>query len=146
MRGRREKLAVNSDPAVADDRPGLAAYPYGSAPLVPTWGNGKSQILAGCAVLAAVAATVTRWPIALGGVDDWALRVLFPAMLAFVLAFAPRPRTRVARIARDLTVAALLAAIFAGQFVPVMIVCFPLLLAAAVVAGDIGRRPRSSAP
>jgi hypothetical protein len=146
MRGHREPLTVNSDPAVADDGPGLSAYPYGSAPLVPTWADGKSQVLAGCAVLGAAIATASRWPIALDTIDDWALRVLFPAMLAFVLAFAPRPRTRVGRIGRDLTVAALLAAIFAGRFVPVMIVCFPLLLATAVVAGEIGRKPRSSAP
>jgi hypothetical protein len=58
-----------------------------------------------------------------------------------VLAFAPPPRTRVSRIARDLTVAGLVAAVFAGPFIPVMIACFPVVLAIAVIAGEIGRKP-----
>jgi hypothetical protein len=132
---RQESTAADSDPR-AHAEIGVHSYPYGSKPLVPAWHDARSQLLAGCAVLAAAAATVGRWPIVLAAVDDWALRVLFPAMLAFVLAFAPRPRTRVGRIAHGLTVAALIVAIFAGRFVPVMIVCFPVLLAASVLAGD----------
>jgi hypothetical protein len=137
MSGHRQKsTTADSDPIQAQAELAAHAYPYGSGPLVPAWRDARSQLLAGCAVLAAAVATVSRWPIALAVVDDWALRVLFPAMLAFVLAFAPRPRTRVGRIARGLTVAALVAAIFAGRFVPVLIVCFPVLLAVSVVAGD----------
>ena len=43
-----------------------------------------------------------RSPIRLAEIDDVGLRVLFPAALAFVLAFAPAPGTRVGRIACDL--------------------------------------------
>jgi hypothetical protein len=141
MSGHRDRVSVDDGATAAAGGTDLSAYPYGSRPLVPAWGDGKSRVLAACAILAATAATAARWPLALAGVDDWALRILFPALLAFVLAFAPPPRTRVSRIARDLTVAGLAAAVFAGPFIPVMIACFPVVLAIAVIAGEIGRKP-----
>lgn len=97
--------------------------------------------MAAVAVLSANVATAAR-PFALATIDDWALRVLFPASLAVVLSFAPRPATLTGRIAKDLTVVAIVAAIFTGRFVPLMIACFPMVLALAVVLGEtsLGRR------
>ena len=112
-------------------------YPYGEQPLDYAWHDRKCQWLAVGAVLAAGVAT---WlgPLELAQVDDWALRVAFPALLAIVLAFAPRPTTLVGRIAKDLTVAGLVVAMFGGDRVPVMILCYPLLLALSVALGETG--------
>jgi hypothetical protein len=81
-----------------------------------------------------------RAPIEHREIDDVALRILFPAGLAFVLAFAPTPGTAVGRIARVLTVLALVAAMFAGDRVPLMLACFPLVLMASVLLDWAGRR------
>ena len=43
------------------------------------------------AVVAALAAIAAQWPIRLVDIDSVTLRVILPATLAFVLAFAPRP-------------------------------------------------------
>jgi hypothetical protein len=114
----------------------LNEYPYGERPLAIAWSDRKSQRQVFFAALLCTLATWMQWPVALARLDDWALRVLFPAMLAIVLALAPRPDTRVGRIAKDLTVLAILMAIFGGNRVPLMIACFPLVLAAAVLFGD----------
>ena len=114
------------------------AYPYGEQPLRYTWRDRRNRALAALAVLAVGVATWLRWPVALAQLDDWALRIAFPAALAIVLAFAPRPSTRIGRIAKDLTVVGLVVAIFGGDRVPAMIVLYPLLLAASVALGELG--------
>jgi hypothetical protein len=114
----------------------VSPYPYGEQPLHYAWNDAKCRWLAAAALLAAGVATWLRWPVALAQVDAWALRVAFPAALAIVLAFAPRPTTRVGRIAKDLTVVGLALAPFAGDRIPLLIVCYPLLLAASVVLGE----------
>ena len=108
------------------------AYPLPSTALRPSWGNRRSQILALVAVAACFAALGLRAPIKLADIDDIALRILLPAGLAFVLAFAPVPATAVGRTARDLTVLCLAAALFAGDRLPVMLACYPLVLMASV--------------
>jgi hypothetical protein len=111
-------------------------YPYGQQALAYSWRDRRNLVLALIAVLAAAVATWLRWPVALDGIDDWALRVAFPALLAVVLAFAPRATTRVGRIAKDLTVVGLAAAIFGGDRVPLLVLCYPLLLAVSVALGE----------
>jgi hypothetical protein len=120
------------------------AYPYGRDPLVPAWLDGRSQLMGASALVFAACATLQRWPIHLARLDDWALHVAFPAMLAFVLAFAPRPPTRVGRIAKDLTCIGLTGSMFVGEFAPVLIVGFPILLAVSV--GVDAWLPRRTAP
>ena len=80
------------------------AYPLPATALRPQWRDRRSQALAGLAVVACLAALALRAPIPLSAIDDVALRILLPAGLAFVLAFAPTPGTTVGRIARGLTV------------------------------------------
>lgn len=109
------------------------AYPLSANALRAQWRNRQSQALAAVAVVACLAALALRAPISLGEIDDIALRVLLPAGLAFVLAFAPTPGTRVGRIARVLTVLGLAGATFAGDRVPLLIACFPLVLVASVL-------------
>jgi len=116
------------------------AYPLPANALRAQWRDRQSQVLAALAVAACVAALALRAPISLGEIDDIALRVLLPAGLAFVLAFAPTPGTRVGRIARVLTVLGLAGAIFAGDRVPLLIACFPLTLMAAVLLDWTARR------
>lgn len=111
-----------------------ADYPYGSGRLVPDWGSAKARRLVLVSLLAAVAATWLAGPVALGTIDDVALRLWLPALLAIVLALAPEPRVRLGRIAKDMTVVSLLVAIAAGDLVPLMVACFPLVLAAAALA------------
>lgn len=108
------------------------AYPLPSTALRPSWGNRRSQILALLAVAACLSALGLRAPLRLAEIDDIALRVLLPAGLAFVLAFAPMPATVVGRTARDLTVLGLAASMFAGDRVPVMLACYPLVLMVCV--------------
>jgi hypothetical protein len=103
--------------------------------LVPSWGDRHSRRLAGLAVAAALLAVCLRLPIRPDMLDDVTLRIVFPAMLAFVLAFAPRPSTRVGRIAGDLTVLGLCTSLFAGNYVPVLLALYPLLLVAALAIG-----------
>ena len=109
------------------------SYPLPSAVLRPSWANRRSQAFALLAVAAFLAAIALRAPIRLDEVDDVVLRILLPAGLAFVLAFAPIPGTAVGRIARDLTVLGLAASIFAGTYLPVMLACYPLVLMASVL-------------
>ena len=120
----------------AQTQPGIGDYPYGSAPLSADWSSPHSRRLAALSVIAALVAIGLQLPLQLAAVDDIALRIAFPALLAFVLAFAPRPRTRVGRIARDLTVCGLCLSVFAGNAVPVMLALYPLVLVAAVVIGE----------
>ena len=108
------------------------AYPLPSAALRPSWGNRRSQILALSAVAAGLVALGLAVPIELAEIDDIALRILLPGGLAFVLAFAPMPATAVGRTARDLTVLGLAASMFAGDRVPLMLACYPLVLMVSV--------------
>ena len=116
--------------------PQTAEYPFSSRTLRPAWTSRRSATFAAMAIVAAVAALATRWPIRLVDIDSVMLRVVLPATLAFVLAFAPRPRSRVGRIARELTVLGLCAGMFAGDRLPLMLACYPLLLMVAVVLGE----------
>ncbi|HTV69549.1 MAG TPA: hypothetical protein VMF90_13525 [Rhizobiaceae bacterium] len=111
----------------------LASYPLRDGALQPAWRNRRSQILAAAAVAAAVLAIVLRSPFALSEIDDVTLRIVFPTALAFVLAFAPTPGTRVGRTARDLTVLGLCLAVFAGDLLPVMLASYPLVLMISVL-------------
>jgi hypothetical protein len=119
-----------------------AAYPFAGMPMVPQWSSGRARLQAVAAVLAVGAGLTIRWPIKLAEVDDVVLRIGFPAFLAFVLAFAPQPAGLLGRIAKDLTTASLISAVFAGHWLPLMIASFPLVLAAAVVLSEseLGRR------
>ena len=108
------------------------AYPLPSSALRPSWGNRRSQILALLAIAACLIALGLEAPIGLAEIDDVTLRILLPAGLAFVLAFAPTPATAVGRTARDLTVLGLAASMFAGDRVPLMLACYPLVLMASV--------------
>ena len=63
-------------------------YPYGTGRLAPDWGNRRAQALALAAIVAAVLAAVKRSPLALAAADELALGLVFPALLAIVLAFA----------------------------------------------------------
>ena len=110
-----------------------SSYPLPSSALRPGWTNRRSQVFAAIVVAACVVALGTRMPLRLAELDDVALRILLPAGLAFVLAFAPPPGTFVGRIARDLTVLGLGASMFAGDYVPVMLACYPMVLMASVV-------------
>ena len=112
-----------------------AAYPLPDRPLRAAWSDRRSQGLAFVSVAAAVAAIWLRSPVDLAGLDDVVLRVLFPACLAFVLAFAPAPATHVGRIARVLTVLGLAASVFAGDYLPVMLACYPVVLMLSVLLG-----------
>src|SRR4029079_9019648 len=114
------------------------AYPLPATALRPQWRNRHSQALAALSVAACLAALAIKAPIRLAEVDDLALRVLLPAGLAFVLAFAPGPGTGVGRIARDLTVLGLAAAMFAGDRAPLMLACYPLALMTSVLADWAG--------
>lgn len=109
------------------------AYPYGERRLEPAWGDGRAQTYVHAAALAALLAILWRWPLQLADLDDVALRHVFPALLAAVLALAPRPAIRLGRVARDLTVLTLIAATIAGDNVPLMIASFPVVLALAAL-------------
>jgi hypothetical protein len=109
------------------------SYPLPAAALRPSWANRRSQAFAAIAIAVCLAVIAARMPIRLDEVDDMVLRVLLPAGLAFVLAFSPVPGTSVGRIARELTVLGLAASMFAGDHVPLMLACYPLVLMASVV-------------
>ena len=121
------------------DAPRATEYPVSFRTLQPAWTSRRSAIFAALAVVAALAALATRWPIRLADIDSVTLRVVLPATLAFVLAFAPRPGSRVGRIARELTVLGLCTGMFAGDRLPLMLACYPLLLMTAVVLGESRR-------
>jgi hypothetical protein len=124
------------------------AYPLPSSQLRPSWKSRVSQVYAAVTIAACLAALVARAPIGIAEVDDVTLRILLPAGLAFVLSFAPTPGTAVGRIARGFTVVGLAAAMFAGNRVPVMLACYPLVLMTSVAidwAGPaLARRARAS--
>jgi hypothetical protein len=123
-----------------------SSYPLPSAALRPSWANRRSQAFAAIAVAACLAAIAARMPIRLAEIDDVALRIILPAGLAFVLALSPIPGTAVGRIARELTVLGLAASMFAGNYVPIMVACYPLILMASVViawAREVAARRRS---
>ena len=108
-------------------------YPYATGRLAPDWGNRRAQALALAAIVAAALAAAKRSSLALAAADELALFLVFPMLLAIVLAFAPRPATRLGQIAKDFTVVAMIASIFAGGLVPLMVGGFPLLLAASAL-------------
>jgi hypothetical protein len=120
------------------------SYPLPAAALRPSWTHRRSQAFAAIAIAVCLAVIAARMPIRLDEVDDMVLRVLLPAGLAFVLAFSPVPGTSVGRIARELTVLGLAASMFAGDHVPLMVACYPLVLMASVaiawVRDDRSRR------
>lgn len=111
------------------------AYPYSGNALTPAWSDRRLWLLASLPVLLALAAIILQWPLSLSNVDDVALRILLPAGLGFVLAFAPGPSTYVGRIARVGTVVGLAISVFAGDWMPLMLACYPLLLVLSVVLG-----------
>lgn len=114
------------------------AYPLPEAALLPTWRSRRSQLLGALAILAFGGALVLRWPMRLLDVDDVLLRHALPATLAFIMAFTPRSSTRVGRIAQDLTVLGLCVAVFAGDWLPLLLACYPVLLMIAVIIGELG--------
>jgi hypothetical protein len=119
-------VKLMSDP----NPPRAAECPFSSRALRPTWASRRSRTFAGLAVVAALAAFAAQWPIRLVDVDGITLRVALPATLAFVLSFAPRPASRVGRIARELTVLGLCAGMFAGDRLPMLLawlIRFPYL-------------------
>ncbi len=118
------------------------AYPYGSARLTPVWQNRKAQCLGAFAVVSALTALYLASPLMLSMIDEYVLRILFPAGLAFVLAFTPEAVTRVGRIAKVLTILGLCASLFAGPYIVVMLGAYPLILLIAVA---FGRHERPSA-
>lgn len=117
-------------------------YPYrAQVRLAPTWSSRRSQVIAAACLLCAWAATRVGGAPTLERLDDLTLRVLLPSAMAFVLAFAPRPSTRVGMIAVDLTIAGLLVASFAGSAALPMLIGYPILLAAAVALDHLSGRP-----
>lgn len=124
----------------------LRAYPMAVAPMRPRWASRSAQLLAVCPVLMAVLAAASRLPITVGEMDEVALRIGLPAALGFVLAFAPEPATRVGRIARVLTVLGLSVSVFAGDWQPLLLACYPLVLMVSVLTGWLLGRRQSGAP
>jgi hypothetical protein len=107
------------------------AYPYNSERIVLGW-KGRSQAFIGAALIAVLAATWNLTPLTISTVDNWVLRVIFPAVLAVVLALTPTSASRLSRIVKDLTVVSLIMAIFGGDFIPFMVASFPFVLAVSV--------------
>lgn len=114
------------------------AYPLPEAALLPTWRSRRSQGLGALAVAAFLLALGMRWPVRLADIDDALLRHALPATLAFVMAFAPTSSTPVGRVAQYLTVVGLSVAVFAGDWLPLMLACYPVVLVIAVVVGELG--------
>lgn len=115
--------------------PEAPAYPYGSAQLVPIWADRKAQFLGALSILSALLALYLANPLSLSLTDEYALRILFPAGLAFVLAFTPEAVTRVGKIAKVLTIIGLNASLFSGPYITVMLGAYPLVLLTAVAFG-----------
>lgn len=124
------------------------AYPLPEAALRPAWGSRRSQCLGVAAVAAFGIAVALRWPVRLVDVDDVVLRHGLPAALAFIMAFTPASSTRVGRIAQVLTALGLAVAVFAGDRLPLLLACYPLLLMTAVAIGELEqlRRDREQGP
>jgi hypothetical protein len=118
-----------------ESQPKPISYPYTNDALRPAWADRRSQLLAALSVCVGFVALWLRAPLQLQAFDGLVLRVVFPTMLGFVLAFAPAPRTHVGRIARVLTIIALALSPFTGDWLPLLLGCYPLLLMAAVVLG-----------
>lgn len=114
------------------------AYPLPEAALRPTWNSRRSRCLGALAIAAFLLAVGLRWPLRLIDIDDALLRHGLPAVLAFIMAFTPPSSTRVGRIAQDLTVLGLCVAVFAGDWLPLLLACYPILLMIAVVIGEFG--------
>lgn len=106
------------------------AYPYGASPLLPAWGSHKSWALAGLAVACSSAGawvgTLRGW-----APNEVALLAVLPGMLAFTLAFAPEPRTRLGTMAKDLLCLGTCAGALAGHHAHLLIVGVPALLGLA---------------
>jgi len=124
------------------------AYPLPETALRPTWASRRSQCLGALAIAAFVLALALRWPVRLIDIDDITLRHGLPASLAFIMAFTPPSSTPVGRIAQALTVLGLSVAVFAGDWLPLLLACYPVLLMIAVVLGELGwlRRDREQRP
>jgi hypothetical protein len=132
----------------AEAQPTPIAYPLPEAALRPTWDSRRSRWFGLLAVAAFALALAWRWPVRLIDADDIMLRHGLPAILAFIMAFTPPSSTRVGRIAQDLTVLGLAVAVFAGDRLPLLLACYPVLLMIAVVIGEVirPRRDRGQGP
>ena len=110
---------------------GVLDYPYGASPLMPAWGSVKGRSLASLAVACAACGA---WLCHLAGrpVNDIALLAMLPGALAFTLAFAPEPVTRLGTMAKDLLCLATAGACLVGPWIHYLIACVPALLACAV--------------
>lgn len=108
-------------------------YPYTNKPLQPAWASPKAWGFAGLTTVVLTVTLLLRAPIELAQLDDVVLRNLFPAFLAIVLAFAPRPTNLLGQIAKDLTVISIVLSIFSGDTVVLMVGAFPIVLALAVL-------------
>lgn len=114
------------------------AYPLPQAALRPSWRSRRSQLLGAVSIAVLIAALVWHWSLRLADVDEVVLRLILPSTLAFVMAFTPLSSTRVGRIAQDLTVLGLCVAVFAGDALPLLLACYPVLLMIAVAIGEFG--------
>ncbi len=110
--------------------PGLR-YPYGGGPLLPAWRSLKGRALAAlslaCGLVGSVLSHGAGRP-----VNETALLAVMPGLLAFTLAFAPEPRTRLGTMAKDLLCLATAAACLSGPYAHLMLAGVPGLLALAV--------------
>jgi hypothetical protein len=109
------------------------SYPYSAERLVPQWTSRKSMAFVISAAICALFALILREQLTLAMLDQIVLEILFPSALAIVLALAPSPAIRLGEIAKDLTVVSVMLSVFGGSLAPVLIACFPLVLAAAAL-------------
>ena len=116
------------------------SYSYDDWPLVPQWRQTHGLPLGLFVMACCLAALVTQRESA--SLDVLALQVVFPALLAFVLAFAPRPRERTSALIKDLFVVATALACFAGDLQPLLMVLAPFLLGLGVALGAFAGRRR----
>ncbi|AWN46081.1 hypothetical protein DK419_06965 [Methylobacterium terrae] len=112
--------------------PAPPPYPYGPDPLLPAWGSVKARALA---VLALLGAGLGGGIGAAAGapVNEIALLAVLPGILAFTLAFAPEPATRLGTMAKDLLCLGTAAAPLCGTGIHYAVAAVPVLLAVAVV-------------
>lgn len=106
-------------------------YPYGSRPLLPAWRSAKARALAalalGCSIVGSYRAQAAGLP-----PNDIALLTVFPAVLAFTLAFAPEARTRLGTMAKDLLCLGTALSPLVYWTLHYLILGVPILLACAV--------------